>query len=223
MVDNPIQEYCFLELERPSVFDGIEECVKKGATKIAVVPVLLLTANHAKKDIPLLLEQAKTKHGDIKMNYGDPIGVHKKMIDVLVERVLEKYELTNEMEILLVGRGSSDRAAVEDTEQITHLLSDKLNVTSVNNCFLAAAQPKFEGLLEHRVAAGAKKIVVLPYLLFTGVLIKEIHRFVNQLTLSPEQELIVCDHLGDHPNVCLLLKDRVVEAIGKEEAHAKMA
>ena len=44
MIDVPIQEICFLELAAPSMDEGITKCVERGATKIAVVPILLLTA-----------------------------------------------------------------------------------------------------------------------------------------------------------------------------------
>src|SRR3954453_12047340 len=74
-----LHEICFLELVSPSIEEGFSSCVKQGATHIAVVPLLLLTAVHAKKDIPLELERASKRHPTIQVTYGKPIGVHKKM------------------------------------------------------------------------------------------------------------------------------------------------
>lgn len=56
-----IQECCFLELAEPTIQDGVEACINKGATKIAVVPVLLLTAAHAKVDIPEAIDEMKKR------------------------------------------------------------------------------------------------------------------------------------------------------------------
>ncbi|WP_112181526.1 sirohydrochlorin chelatase [Paraliobacillus zengyii] len=217
LVDTEIQEYCFLELASPSIIEGVDQCIKQGATKIAVVPVLLLTAGHAKKDIPEELEHAQNKYQDVQFSYGKPIGVQEKMNDVLVERLEERTVLTPQTNILLVGRGSSDQDAVNDIQSIADSLQGRVHVSSVEKCFLAAATPKFKDKLKATVSTGAEHIVILPYLLFTGILMKEIREFVDELSLNPEQEVIICDYLGDHDHVCEQLKNRVVEAIRNEE------
>jgi sirohydrochlorin ferrochelatase len=223
LVEAPVQEHCFLELASPSVQEGIEQCVKRGATKIAVVPVLLLTATHAKKDIPEMLEQAQNTYNQIEFSYGSPLGVQEKMVEVLIERIEEKGQITSDMTVLLVGRGSSDPDAVDDINEISSLLQNNLNITAVNPCFLAAATPKFEEILRSTVAFGASRIVILPYLLFTGILMNEIEQFVQQLDVNPEQEVIICDYIGSHKNVCELLKERVIEAMEEGKTHAAMA
>lgn len=216
-IDTEIQEYCFLELAKPSIMEGIDQCVKQGATRIAVVPVLLLTAGHAKKDIPEELEHGQNKYKDVQFSYGKPIGVQKRMNDVLVERLEEKTVLTSNTNILLVGRGSSDQDAVNDIQSIADSLQERVHVSSIEKCFLAAATPKFKEKLQATVSTGAEHIVILPYLLFTGILMKEIREFVDELSLKPGQEVIICDYLGDHDYVCEQLKNRVEEAIKNEE------
>ena len=47
-----IQETAFLEIVEPSIEEGVKRCIEQGATKIAIIPLLLLTAHHAKLDIP---------------------------------------------------------------------------------------------------------------------------------------------------------------------------
>ncbi|WP_272479972.1 sirohydrochlorin chelatase [Aquibacillus koreensis] len=223
LVDAPVQEYCFLELASPTILEGVDQCVKRGATNIAVVPVLLLTATHAKKDIPDVLDHAKKEYPNVNFSYGSPLGVQEQMIDVLVERLTEKCKVTPDMQVLLVGRGSSDPDAIKDINKIASLLQERIDVSSVNTCFLAAARPKFEEMLRSTAAFGAERIVILPYLLFTGVLMTDIERFVDQLYINPEQEIMICDYLGDHTNVTQLLRNRVEEAIEEGEKIATMA
>lgn len=55
----PIQEICFLELATPTIAEGIASCIRKGATAIAVMPILLLAAQHAKHDIPKEMAKAQ--------------------------------------------------------------------------------------------------------------------------------------------------------------------
>ncbi|MGI8315596.1 sirohydrochlorin chelatase [Halobacillus mangrovi] len=212
LVDTPIQEYCFLELSKSDIKEGVNKCVQRGATSIAVVPVLLLTAAHAKVDIPHTLNKVVKRHPDVKFTYGQPLGVQEKIIDALIERIEDRKAITNDMDILLVGRGSSDKEAVQDICTIAKLLKKRTHVNSVEVCFLAAASPRFEQKVKGAAKQGKKNVIILPYLLFTGVLMTSIYKTVNELNLSSGQSFIVSDYLGDHPNLYHLLKERVIEA-----------
>lgn len=212
LVDVPIQEYCFLELCEPDILKGVRQCVDQGATKIAVVPVLLLTAGHAKKDIPEELDMAKKKYPDISFTYGRPLGIHEKIIDILVEKVKERTSVSAETNILLVGRGSSDKEQIQDIQTIARQLKDRIPVKSVETCFLAAATPRLPQKTEEMAKEGAQHVVILPYLLFTGILMKEILKTVAELELLSNQRFEVCDYIGDHPNLYYLLKERALQA-----------
>ena len=41
-------ETCFLEFASPNIEEGITNCVKKGATEVHVIPIILLHAGHSK-------------------------------------------------------------------------------------------------------------------------------------------------------------------------------
>ena len=71
-----IQEYGFLELAEPTIEEAYEACIRRGATKIKVIPVLLLTAAHAKQDIPMVLNKLETKSPEVQVKYGSPIGIN---------------------------------------------------------------------------------------------------------------------------------------------------
>ncbi len=46
--ETEIQEYGFLELTSPTIEEAFERCISRGASPIKVIPLLLLTASHAK-------------------------------------------------------------------------------------------------------------------------------------------------------------------------------
>ncbi|WP_176223925.1 sirohydrochlorin chelatase [Thalassobacillus devorans] len=216
LMDVPILENCFLELAKPDVYQGVERCIARGATRIAVVPVLLLKAGHAKQDIPQLINRMEEKYPEVQFSYGDVLGVNKKIMDVLVERISEQGEAGPEAEILLVGRGSSDQESVRDIKKIAYLLKKKVPVKTVEVCFLAAAEPRFEKKLSELAQRGASHVFILPYLLFTGVLMTRISKAVEEISLTKMQDFIVCDYIGSHPNLCKLLKERGREAVQKK-------
>ncbi|WP_026105113.1 sirohydrochlorin chelatase [Halalkalibacterium ligniniphilum] len=224
--DIRLQAFCFIELAEPSIEQGIEECVKKGATEIAIVPVLLLTANHAKLDIPLEIDKAKKNHPDVIFKYGRPFGIEATIIDVLKERLecagLKKsegqpdYDEREEATILLVGRGSSDPDANSDLVKVSRLLWEYTPVTDVEVCYLAATRPNLdEGLAKVERLQG-KTVYLLPYLLFSGVLMNTLGDRVLQLNATSEKEYRLCSSLGFDDRLVEVLLARVDEVLAEE-------
>jgi sirohydrochlorin ferrochelatase len=215
-VSAPIQEICFLELAKPTIQEGIKRCVQRGATRIAIVPVLLLNAMHAKKDIPIEIDKARRHFPEIRFDYGRPFGVHPKIIDSLIDRIYNrKITINKDAMVLLVGRGSSDPYVKRDLEQIANLLHQKHPFQRVETCYLAAAEPSFEQALDRAQELGHKQVFILPYLLFTGILMKSMERKVRDLT-PPNQQFVLCRYLGYHPNLQDVLLERVSGTISCE-------
>ena len=209
-----IQEHCFLELATPTIDEAFESCIDQGATTISVLPVLLLTAAHAKIDIPEELMKLKQKYPQVTILYGRPIGVHPNMINILEERIHDSGEdLTSDSMILLVGRGSSDPDVTHDLSEIASLLSEKTRVNSVLPCYLTAAEPSFEEGLIKAKQSGNKKVFVVPYLLFTGILMKTMEKTINNLSEGTDQTFILCSYLGYHPHLEEVIKERVNELL----------
>lgn len=196
-VEVPLQEYCFLELAEPTIEAAFTKCVNQGATKIAVIPVLLLTAAHAKKDIPMEIKRVSKSFPHVEVRYGVPIGVNSKMIAPLVERITEiGEEISGQSMVLLVGRGSSDPDVKRDLGRIAHLLKEKTSVGKVETCFLTAVAPSLEEGLLTAGESSYKKVFVIPYLLFTGILMKHINKVIE--THSYSKKFYLCNYLGYH-------------------------
>ncbi|MDQ0219114.1 sirohydrochlorin chelatase [Peribacillus cavernae] len=210
-----IQEYCFLELADPTIEAAYERCVRRGATRINVIPVLLLTAAHAKEDIPNELERIGKQYPEVEMVYGRPIGVHHHMIDILMERLDEtSEELSEDSMVLLIGRGSSDPDVKRDLSRIAQLLKEKAGLNRVDTCYLTAAEPGLEEALQTAKQSSYKKIFIIPYLLFTGILMKTIQKTVKDYSSDGDKEYILSNYLGYHPLIGNILQERVIELSG---------
>lgn len=213
MIDAPIQEVCFLELAAPDIVEGIANCVERGATKIAIIPILLLAAKHAKEDIPFEIGVAKILYPDIELTYGDVLGIHPKIITSLYERVIEQnVEVSEDAYVLLVGRGSSDSAVKEDLTKIAQLLKEEHSFKAVDVCFLYGAKPSFEETLLNLQQASNRQIFVIPYLLFTGILMNGIEKKIEQQNVK-DQRFILCESLGYHEHIQHVLIERVNELL----------
>ena len=86
-----------------------------------------------------------------------------------------EQEDKNEVTLLRCKR-SSDPEVLKDINWIASLFQTEEKIKKVEVCYLAAAEPKFEEKLKEVVERKEKNIVVLPYLLFTGLLMKHIEK-----------------------------------------------
>jgi sirohydrochlorin ferrochelatase len=214
MKDNEcvIQEYAFLEYASPTVEQSFRSCINQGATQIVAIPVLLLTAAHAKDDIPKELTRLNLLYPEVDVHFTDPIGVHPHMIELVVKRLSEaKFPVTDQSVVLLVGRGSSDPDVERDFRIIAEMVKKKLGVPRVEVCFLAGASPSLEDALREVKTPPYDSLYVMPYLLFTGVLMQKIKRLIMQEADITEGNVVVCDYLGYDVLVSKVLQERAKE------------
>ena len=52
-------KHVFLEFASPNIAQGIDNCVKRGATEVIVIPIILLHAGHSKLHIPAEIEDGE--------------------------------------------------------------------------------------------------------------------------------------------------------------------
>lgn len=216
-VDAPIQEISFLELTEPYIPEGFERCMAKGATEITVVPIFLLTAGHIKEDIPEALEPLRVKYPEVCVEIAPAFGVQERIVEAISELVRAAVGKVDAADsILLVGRGSSDPAIHEAFAEIKTGLGLRLGVSRIEVCFLAATTPLFaEGIEEISSHAGGR-VLVVPYLLFAGLLLSEVEREVR-IRRRAGQDIWLMEPLSRHG----VIQDIVVERAsvsGKEEA-----
>ncbi|UQZ85782.1 Sirohydrochlorin cobaltochelatase [Paenibacillus konkukensis] len=230
-MDQQLVETCFLEFESPTIAQGIERCVRQGASQIAIVPITLFSAGHAKIHIPAAIDEAKLRYPSVQFTYGRPIGVHEQVLDILASRLesagaaagLEltgSPELEPELEhtaVLVVGRGSSDADANSDLFKISRLFWEKLKVKWVETAFIGVTAPLVDEGIERCLKLGARRVVILPYFLFTGVLIKRMEAMLTQFSEKyPGHQFMLADYFGFHPNLRHILRERALEAVQGE-------
>jgi sirohydrochlorin cobaltochelatase len=220
-LNQPIAETCFLEFEKPDIADGIAVCIQKGATRVVVIPIILFAAGHAKIHIPAAIDEAKLKYPLVQFIYGRPIGIHEKVLDILLSRTsdagVEKGNELNDTAVLVVGRGSSDPDANSDLFKISRLLWEKMKVKWVETAFIGVTSPLIEEGVNKCLKLGARHVVILPYFLFTGILIKRMEQMLRDFTSQyPEHHFSMAEYFGFHPELQHILRDRVNEALRDE-------
>lgn len=219
-------ETCFLEFASPAISQGIDNCINRGATEVIVIPIILLHAGHSKLHIPAEIEDGKTKYPHVQFTYGQTIGVHEEVLSILTDRLeevgLDTSDEHTDTAVLLIGRGGSDAGANSDFYKIARMLWEKLHVKWVESAFMGVTAPLVDEGIERCIKLGAKKVVMLPYFLFTGILMERMGEMVsNYQQQYPEHEFVLADYFGFHSKLQTILKERVTEAMEGKSSGAR--
>ncbi|MFP7296621.1 sirohydrochlorin chelatase [Neobacillus niacini] len=212
-IDAPIQELSFLELTEPLIEEGFEKCVLQGATEIDVVPLFLLAAGHIKHDIPLALSPLLDRYPTIPVEIKNPFGVQEVILDAVAELIKDSAgEVAPIDRLLIVGVGSSDPDVHVNFGKIAYGIKERLRPEKVSVCYLAATEPKLNEGLESISDGANGRVIVVPYMLFTGLLLAELNKTVR-LRQKEGQKILCTQVLSSHT----VIEDIVIErAVGKQ-------
>lgn len=207
---------CFLELTEPPILEEIERWVQLGIKRITLVPFFLLGAGHVKNDVPSAINLARLRFPHVEFRYGTPIGTHHLILEMLAER-LQQLEQTQpsrvpaaETIVLLVERGSSDPDANSEVYKVARMLWEGRGYQSVEVAFSGITQPLVPEGIDRCVRLGAKRVLVLPYFLFTGVLVKRIGEQAAQKNAQyPEVEMVSGAHFGPDVRLVEIARDQL--------------
>lgn len=82
-----IAEVAFLEIETPSIGEGIDLCVAQGADEIIVLLNFLNSGRHVNDDIPAIIKESRQKHPQVNIIMSAPVGQHPKIADLFVDLI----------------------------------------------------------------------------------------------------------------------------------------
>lgn len=225
---------CFLELTGPSIQEGVDLCVEQGYTEISALPVLLFAARHNKFDITNELDKARQRHPQLKFYYGRHFGITPEILSLWRSRLAELDRLVDvagmppvprsETVLLFVGRGSSDPDANGDVYKLARILWEGSGYLTVETCFIGITHPRLEEGFRRAQLYQPKRIIVLPYFLFTGILVKKIFDITaQQQEQYPEIAITCLPEMGLNSQLFTVLREREIETqLGQVQMNCDM-
>jgi len=224
--DLPV-EYGFLEYSAPNIHMGLNSLIHQGVNHIYAVPGMLFAATHAKNDIPSVLTTFEEKNAGLHVSYGKELGLQNAMIEAFQARIYESLgldadnppaELYDTM-LVVVGRGTSDTEANAEAAKLTRIVSENMGFGWADTVYSGVTYPSVGVGLEKLLKLGYKRIVVAPYFLFTGRLIKRITGYVDKVAKeNPSIEFINTPYLRDHDKVIDAFEVRVRDIMDNKQS-----
>ncbi|MGA1623476.1 MAG: sirohydrochlorin chelatase [Synechocystis sp.] len=211
---------CFLELTEPNIQAGVDHCVAQGFTEISALPILLFAARHNKFDVTNELDRSRERHPQITFSYGRHFGITPPILDLWQQRLAaldqpaaNPHGIQRQDTVLLfVGRGSSDPDANGDVYKMARMLWEGSGYHTVETCFIGITHPRLEEGFRRARLYNPKRIIVLPYFMFTGALVKKIFTIAQeQQTAFPDVEVACLPEMGIQPQLLSLVREREID------------
>lgn len=219
-IDAPVHS-CFLELTEPDIHSGLHDAVHraKPGGEVIAVSMFLGTAFHMKAEISAAIRQMREEHPGTLIHWSTALGFHAKLAELLAVRVEEALAATPgalpaaETTVLVVGGGSSDKDSNSTVSKTARVLEEIGDYAGVEVAYQRVTHPRTGEGIERCVKLGAKQIVMVPYLLFTGDVRQNTDTSARQAASGIDVPVIHAEPLGaDHPLLMEVVAQRMREA-----------
>jgi sirohydrochlorin cobaltochelatase len=207
-------EVCFIEFAPPSLHDGLLAAARD-SRRVLVLPLILNAAGHVKMEIPEAIEHARAHCPQVEFLYAPHLTACDPILAILKRKLRQAMSALDMPDptttgVVLLGRGSSDRAANGEMAKMARWLQEEGDHELVELAFTGITWPRLERVVQRQALLGMTQIVVLPYYLYTGTLMQRIARQVEHLRGQyPHIRFAQSTHFGFEKEIFELLEQRV--------------
>jgi sirohydrochlorin cobaltochelatase len=215
----------YLEFARPTIGEGLAGLAAGGARRILAIPGMLFAASHVKNDLPWEMNSFIAQNPGIDVCLGRDLGIEPKLLVAAAERIAAAVPGgRSDTVLVVVGRGTNDPDANSNIAKIARMLWEGMGFGWAEAAFSGVADPRVDAALERAARLGFRRIVVFPYFLFTGVLVKRIYAQTNEVAARfPDIEFVKAGYLRDHERVIDTFLDRIGEfAAGEPKMNCQL-
>ena len=210
-------DYGFLEFNHPLYEAAVERLYQKGVRTIYALPVILFAGSHAKNDIPYELNTLQSYYPDLTIKMGRNIGVSTFLLDLSQKRIEEEEVKLpaidrKETALLVIGRGTTDPDSNSDVHKLCGMLWDGMGFGFATVAYSGTAYPSIAEGLALVDKLGFKRVYVMPFFFFTGVLLERIYSTVDAFNETATSDYIKAAAFGTDELILKAFDERLEEA-----------
>ncbi len=177
-----------------------------GAERVVAQPLVLFEGRHQSRDLPALMGQTERDLG-VEVTLGEILGNDPALADLTAARLEEVGPGEGDL-LLFVGRGSSELAALRQTEAVAARVAERLRLPRLV-CYAGISSPDLAQGFRAAAVLMPRRILVVPYLLHTGRLARRVTDVLVPLARRRGVPLLVLPHLGNCDAVVGLVARRL--------------
>lgn len=199
----------FLDLNTPSVGQVLDALAADGHRQVAVVPLLLGSAFHARVDLPALLHEAQQRHPLLEVLCSPILGDDDLLVDAARDLITATGVSADDpsVGIAVCAVGSRRPEANRATELVVPRILAGTAWTQAAACF-ATTGPSVGTTLADLTSRGAHTVVLTPWILAPGLLWDRACAEADSLG-----HVRVAQTLTRHDAVARVITERYTEAV----------
>jgi precorrin-8X/cobalt-precorrin-8 methylmutase len=218
-----IVESGFLEFAKPNIIEALSACRRNGVKNIIILPGILFSGEHTLRDVPRTVDEVFRNHPEINLIFAEPLATQPKVIEACQKRI-EKEEKNSpkpfsrsEALLMTIGHGSRDTSFNSEVETILSQLGEKMGFSKTLACFAGTSQHYLEDMQEKFTPQGFRRVILLPFFLFTGIWVKRVNALADTFQSKyPDTEFLKASCLSHHDLIIDALIQRVRESVSNK-------
>src|SRR5215472_13112158 len=174
----------YLEFAQPTIRDGLAVLAARGARRILAIPGMLFAASHVKNDLPWEMNTFMADNPGVEVRLGRDLAIDPKLLRAASDRIAAAADpdiARAKTLLVVVGRGTNDPDANSNISKLARMLWEGLGFGWAEVAFSGVADPRLDAALARSAGLGFRRIIVFPYFLFTGVLVKRIYAQTDEV------------------------------------------
>ncbi len=211
-----VVEHGFLEFAHPTFDVAVDKIYQQGVRDIVAIPAILFPGGHLKNDMPYETNTLQSLYPDLRIRFGKHLGICPQLL-TLSRRLIEETEAAHgfvdrkDTCLLVVGRGTSDPDANSDVAKLARMLWEGMGFGFATTAFIGVTYPLLKDGLPMLEGLPFKRIITIPFFLFTGVLLKKIYSQIDAHRPDSGKELIYTRSFESDDLILDALDERIVE------------
>ncbi|MFC4062510.1 sirohydrochlorin chelatase [Planomonospora corallina] len=232
----------FVTRARPRLSDSVTSLVARGHHRLVVLPLSLAGDLRIGTEVSAAMAREQERHPTLDCDHGRPLGRDPRILALLAERLADAAAevprlrlvpagapaggpLDDEPErvepgdtaVVLVGDGSTDPTVNADVHGVSRLFWETFvpEYLTVETAFASVTPPGVPGGIERCRRLGARRVIVLPYLMFAGGLLEKVWAQAMAYAAGhPELDVRCAEVIGDCDGLADVVVERYEEALG---------
>ncbi|MEU4407261.1 sirohydrochlorin chelatase [Streptosporangium sp. NPDC023963] len=228
----------YIARARPRLSDSVASLVARGHHRMVAQPMSLTGDVWLGADIPAAMAREQERHPMLTCDYGRPLGSDPRILALLAERLADaaaevaslrlvpaaagafdeepEHIEIGETAVVLVGDGSTSPETNADVHRVSRLFweTHAHEYMTVETAFVSLTPPGVPGGIERCRRLGAKRVIVVPYLLFAGGLLDRVWAQAMAYAAGHSNLDVRCaDVIGDCEGLADVVIERYEEAL----------
>jgi precorrin-8X/cobalt-precorrin-8 methylmutase len=215
-----IVESGFLEFGNPDITEALSACQRNSVKNIIILPGILFSGKHTQRDVPHTADAVFRNHPEINLIFAEPLATQPKVIEACQKRIEEEERNSpesfsrSETLLMIIGHGSRDTGFNSKVKKNLSQLGDNMGFGKNLIGFAGSSQHYMEDMQEKFQPQRFRRVILLPFFLFSGVWVKRVHALADTLQGKyPNTEILKTSCLRHHALIIDALIQRVRESV----------